>query len=174
MKNDTEANWNKSVLIQDGGTKESGTSFIPLKGEVIIYSTDDSHPFSRLKIGDGSTNVVNLPFIESAAINGNQIIIKTTTEWQSQLNYVPKKGEILVYTDKQILNNNKTVAGVKIGDGMAYCIDLPFIGDDIAENLLIHIQDATVHITQEERNFWNSKLNCQDIVEDEILILNRS
>ena len=37
LKNDTENNWNKS-------------RFIPLPGEIIIYSPDDSHPFSRIKI----------------------------------------------------------------------------------------------------------------------------
>ena len=58
LKNDTENNWNKAV------------NFIPLKGEIIIYSADDSHPFSRLKIGDGDTTVTALPFIDSGTING--------------------------------------------------------------------------------------------------------
>lgn len=50
LKNDTEKNWNKS-------------NFIPLKGELIIYSTDETHPFSRIKIGDGVTNIIELPFL---------------------------------------------------------------------------------------------------------------
>ena len=50
LKNDTEANWNKS-------------NFIPLKGEPIIYSADGVHPFFRLKIGDGETPITDLPFI---------------------------------------------------------------------------------------------------------------
>jgi len=68
LKNDTEENWNRSVLSTDNtaGTKESGNSFIPLKGEVIIYSTDDTHPFSRFKVGDGKTDVISLPFISAA------------------------------------------------------------------------------------------------------------
>ena len=61
LKNDTEINWNKSV------------NFIPLLGEVIIYSADDTHPFSRLKVGDGITNVINLPFIDANTINGIDI-----------------------------------------------------------------------------------------------------
>ena len=51
LKYDTEANWNKAI------------NFIPLKGEVIIYSADDSHPFCRLKVGDGGTRLANLPFV---------------------------------------------------------------------------------------------------------------
>lgn len=65
LKCDTEANWNKSVLVSEGGVeKTTGTSFVPRKGEVIIYSADDSHPFSRFKVGDGITNVVKLPFTD--------------------------------------------------------------------------------------------------------------
>lgn len=51
LKCDTEENWDKA------------SRFIPLKGELIVYSADESHPFSRIKIGDGITNVVNLPFL---------------------------------------------------------------------------------------------------------------
>ena len=62
LKNDTEENWKKSVLVSEGGTKTSGTSFVPLQGELIIFSADDTHPFPRFKVGDGETTVVNLPF----------------------------------------------------------------------------------------------------------------
>ena len=61
LKNDTEENWNKA------------THFIPLKGEPIIYSTDETHPFFRVKIGDGVTTVINLPFIDAGTINGVSI-----------------------------------------------------------------------------------------------------
>ena len=84
LKNDTEANWNSSVLSTDStyGTKESGTSFIPLKGEVIVYSAEKNTdtlpagrstplPFSRFKVGDGVTNVADLPF--SGAANAEKV-----------------------------------------------------------------------------------------------------
>lgn len=67
LKNDTEANWNKA------GPKDNSPGFIPLQGEVIIYSTDDTHPFFRLKVGDGETNVVNLPFIDAGTLNGVEV-----------------------------------------------------------------------------------------------------
>ena len=60
LKNDTEKNWNKS-------------NFIPLQGELIIYSTDEAHPFFRLKVGDGVTVVTELPFIDAGTINGIDI-----------------------------------------------------------------------------------------------------
>ena len=52
LKHDTEANWNKA------------TTFIPKKGEVIIYDPDNTHTYSRQKIGDGEKTVVSLPFSE--------------------------------------------------------------------------------------------------------------
>ena len=45
-KSDTSANWTKA------------TSFIPKKGELVFY-TD----LNKVKIGDGATAVVNLPFL---------------------------------------------------------------------------------------------------------------
>ena len=69
LKSDTEANWSKA------GPKDGSNGFVPLLGELIVYTADATHPFSRLKVGDGSTNVVNLPFIDSGTINGEEVEI---------------------------------------------------------------------------------------------------
>lgn len=66
LKSDTEANWNKA------GPRDGSAGFVPLAGELIVYSADATHPFSRLKVGDGNTNVVNLPFIDAGTLNGNE------------------------------------------------------------------------------------------------------
>ena len=66
LKSDTEANWNKA------GPRDGSNGFVPLAGELIVYSADAAHPFSRLKVGDGSTNVTALPFIDSGTLNGNE------------------------------------------------------------------------------------------------------
>ena len=50
QKHDSEANWKKA------------TNFIPKAGEIIIYDTDETHYYCRIKIGDGSTLINNLPF----------------------------------------------------------------------------------------------------------------
>ena len=69
LKSDTEANWNRL------GPKDGSPGFIPLRGELIIYSADSGHAYSRLKVGDGSTNIINLPFIDSGTINGEEVEI---------------------------------------------------------------------------------------------------
>mgnify|MGYP003315995751 CR=1 FL=1 len=45
--------------------------------------------------------------------------------------------------------------------------------DLILQQLLDHIANTTLHITQQERIFWNNKINCEDEVSEETLILNR-
>lgn len=49
-KHDTEANWNNA------------STFIPEQGEIIIYDIDNIYYYERVKIGDGKTSVINLPF----------------------------------------------------------------------------------------------------------------
>lgn len=51
LKNDIAENWAKAA------------NFVPKKGEVIIYNTDTNNNFPRIKIGNGSTIVSNLPFV---------------------------------------------------------------------------------------------------------------
>ena len=36
--------------------------FIPKKSEMVIYDEDDTHPYKRIKIGDGVTKINVLPF----------------------------------------------------------------------------------------------------------------
>jgi len=102
LKSDTEANWNKA------GPKENSNGFIPLNGELIIYSADNAHPFSRLKIGDGVTNVVDLPFVDAGTLNGSdmtsQIPVSVISEWRSGTS-----------TSATLLNNNI----LKISNGTA-------------------------------------------------------
>lgn len=53
-KHDTEAHW------------ELATGFIPEDGEIIIYDPDTTYDYSRVKVGDGETNVNDLPFVDDA------------------------------------------------------------------------------------------------------------
>ena len=50
LKHDTEANWLKA------------TTFVPKKGELILYDPDTTYDYTRIKIGDGSTKISSLPF----------------------------------------------------------------------------------------------------------------
>lgn len=55
---DTEANWNLK------------TDFIPKIGEFVVYDKDTNFDYERVKIGDGTTILQNLPFILENELNG--------------------------------------------------------------------------------------------------------
>lgn len=106
--------------------------------------------------------------------------IKTGTSeyWDSQ-SYIPPAGEIIVYTDKsskEVGDETVCIPGLKIGSGNAYVSDLAFVGDDVADFLLAHVNDNVRHITAEERASWNNKLNVDDNfeVDETTLVLNRN
>ena len=77
-KHDTEANWNKA------------TSFIPLKGEIIIYDQDSNHNYPRIKIGDGTSKVSALSFIDSNKLS------KLDYEWNKSYNAGGTAGYLLI------------------------------------------------------------------------------
>lgn len=50
QKHATESEWLKANI------------FIPKQAEIIVYDVDETHPYERFKIGDGTTLLANLPF----------------------------------------------------------------------------------------------------------------
>lgn len=100
--------------------------------------------------------------------------IDTTANWSLRTTFIPMDGEIIVYSDYATVNG-VNVPNFKIGDGLAYVVDLPFVNDDIRETLTSHINNNTRHITAQERTFWNNKVTTDDVdIENERLILTRS
>ena len=74
-KHDTAANW------------ANATNFVPLAGEIIIYDADSTTTYPRVKIGDGTTVVGNLPFQvtkETATISADGLMSATD---KAKLNY---------------------------------------------------------------------------------------
>lgn len=83
------------------------------------------------------------------------IRIATTSEWAAQTSLVSEEGIIYVYSDHQT-KDGTNIPGLKIGDGKAYVVDLPFI-----DTLYIdHIADTDIHITATERTKWNKAITA--------------
>lgn len=111
-------------------------------------------------------------------------IYYNTTEYWNSYNQVPKAGDIIIYSDyatKTIDDGEGNITevaipGIKIGSGNAYVQDLGFVGENVLNELLNHINDQVRHITSQERDKWNKKLNIDDTneVQNEILIFNRN
>lgn len=60
-KHDTQVTWD-------------ATDFIPLAGEIVIYDADESNTVARVKIGDGVTDISELPFIDANSIKSTDAI----------------------------------------------------------------------------------------------------
>jgi hypothetical protein len=91
----------------------------------------------------------------------------TTAYWNDSENrkIVPEKYAYVIYSDAwQRTENGQTVniPAVKIGDGVTRVIDLPFLGEYESQVIIDHINDNVRHITQQERERWNSKLNMPE------------
>lgn len=65
-------------------------------------------------------------WLDSLVGEGN-VEMKTTEEWSQMIDYIPKAKTIIVYSDYQQDKDGNYIPGLKIADGMAYVVDLPFV-----------------------------------------------
>lgn len=84
-----------------------------------------------------------------------KVFYDTTENWSKQTSLESIRGAIYIYTDYQ-KKDGADIPGIKIGDGMAYVVDLPFVGQLYTD----HLNDTVVHITSLERFLWNNKVTC--------------
>ena len=128
----------------------------------------------RLNLVEHATEQIRMVSPVSGSFSG-KISIDTTEGWNSRLTYVPARGEIIIYSDRHVIDD-VNYPGIKIGDGNAYVVDLPYFGDDETNRVIniinMHINNAEVHVSQEDRAFWNAKLNFE--IENENLVFTRN
>lgn len=96
----------------------------------------------------------------------------TQENWDSRRSLISENKAIYVYTNHSYMNDGyggtKAVPALKIGDGTSYLIDLPFVNQKVEIDLANHINNYIIHVTQQDKNFWNGKVSCS--VNDETLI----
>ena len=122
-----------------------------LENKLIVVANPDDEPeydLKKIQIGNSfyNTDVVHM---------------NTEQYWNSHPSIISKRGHVYVYTDHSQDANNNNIPAVKIGDGLAYVADLPFVESNYTK-LMEHINNTQIHITQAERNFWNNKVRCDD------------
>lgn len=88
----------------------------------------------------------------------------TEENWNTARTTIAEKRAIYVYSNHRHIDdghgNLYPVPSIKIGDGTSYLIDMPFINQELEIELANHINNTEIHITQEEREFWNNKVTC--------------
>lgn len=105
---------------------------------------------------------------------------KKKSEWDADRDIIAEKDALYIYSDYKAIQKDGQqilIPGLKIGDGVSYLIDIPFVNDnsEFEDLLLDHINNRIIHVSLSDRDFWNNKLNLVDLVDlqDENLILNR-
>lgn len=105
---------------------------------------------------------------------------KKKNEWDADRDMIAEKDALYIYSDYKTIQKDGQqilIPGLKIGDGVSYLIDIPFVNDnsEFEDLLLDHINNRIIHVSLSDRDFWNNKLNLVDLVDlqDENLILNR-
>lgn len=118
---------------------------------------------------DGTIGIQKIEGVASASrsISGSvspggsgrkEVISNTTEAWNAKPRLKSVKDVIYVYTDYKVVDG-VMVPGMKVGDGMAFVVDLPFV-------------TAGTDVTQEQIDFWNDKCSAMIDPEDpEHLIL---
>lgn len=144
LKSDTESNWNLA----------GARGFVPLLGEMIIYSADDQHNYSRLKIGDGTTNIIYLPFIDSGTING-EVLPEQSILFFSSKSEFPAPGQ-----------RNKLY--IDLSTNTIYCY-----ADNSDYTKLSNFTYTTQKTDVSHITYWRSGALATNNVEDGILKINK-
>lgn len=108
LKMDTQANWD---------TKNQ----VALAGEIIIYAPDTptgTHSYARLKVGDGTTLIKNLPFIDAGTING-KLLEEVIRKYDTYSDF-PKRGDESNHGGQQSLYVDKASGKIFYWDGQQY------------------------------------------------------
>ena len=114
-----------------------------------------------------------------------------TENWDNATGFIPKNGELIIYDDFEVktytveengesVERTVLVPNIKIGTGNAFVQDLPFVDEVTRDRLLDHIYNNDIHVTVEDKQFWNNKINIDDAyaqinhcLEDETLVFTR-
>lgn len=146
--------------------------------EIDIETSEQIVVSASANYGDGLVydSAENLVSIDSSKIK--HIYYDTEENWRSQNTLISELGALYVYKDHSTVIEDgveKYVPAIKIGDGTSYLIDMPFINDDFSKMLLEHLQDAVVHVSDDDRTFWNNKSSAyMDPDSNETLVLSNT
>lgn len=131
----------ESVRVRDLSTS---TALYPSE-KLMVVGAEDEHLVTIQSLQD----YLNLHL-------DKQVLFGTTAEWNAQAGLVSEADKLYVYTDYNTDGSGNNLAGIKVGDGDAYLIDMPFIDKVYFE----HVQDTSIHVTPSEKLRWFDAVNC--------------
>jgi hypothetical protein len=168
-KHDVEENWLKA------------TGFVPLAGEQIVYEADATHDKPRIKIGDGKTNVNDLPFIASdlqdhdhgiSDVDGLQTeldgIDEEFEEVHDELDDLKNQLADLLYKKIEITSFTNTVGTVEIGSAVD-TVTVNWATSKAPKTVMLEGQAIDVSLTRHtfsEANLTSNKTYTLTVTDD--------
>lgn len=138
--------------------------FVMKKDVIDALSPTSTNPVQSQAIYAALSNAVS-----DLELQMPKIYFGLTQYWNAEATLVGEKNSIYIYTDYQ-QKDGQNIAGIKVGDGSSYLIDAPFL--DVL--YLDHINDSAIHVTAEEKEFWNNKVTAYYSLTDlETMILTK-
>lgn len=120
------------------------------KADVQVVTQEEYDALDTSKLSSETLYIITSEISEA---NNAAIKVNTTAGWNSQSSLLSERNTLYVYSDyKQV--DGYDVPNIKLGTG-ALLSTLPFAFADVT-----HEADSTIHITQDERDLWNSKVSC--------------
>ena len=122
-------------------------------------------------VGERDYNrLINKPSIDNVTLQNNitlqqlglrNIYYGTKQYWDSQPDLIAAEGAIYIYKDYFVRydehDNAISSPALKIGDGLSYLIDMPITVSDVSDIVLEHINNAVMHVSENDRTFWDNK-----------------
>ena len=142
---------------------------------------------TRTRVEKDYNELINKPSIEGIILEGDitlpeigirSIQYHTEAEWNAQQTLLTAEGALYIYSDHTKVIDPTTgevtvIPAIKIGDGVSYLSQLPFIGgggaspeveeklDELTDTVDEHISDSPIHVSDEDRDEWNSKIRAR-------------
>ena len=140
---DNGSTWNSLIPLADITGPQGDPATLPIAS---------SNTLGGVKIGD------RISVTNDGTISADyQVLSNTTAGWNAQPTLISSLNTVYVYTDYELDDNNNPLPNIKIGDGLAYLIDMPFVSRD--------------KITPQQIAAWDNKVAVKlDSVDNEILV----
>ena len=111
------------------------------------------------------------------SFTADKVHYDTTAGWNSQPNLIGQMGHIYIYSDyttKEIEDEGETktvdIPAIKIGDGLAYLIDTPYMITGDSQEFIDHINNRAIHVGTIDRINWDDKVSA-DVINNDTLVL---
>lgn len=182
-----------NVLFQeDASTFDTELKSSSTSQDVGFKTTRLNEPVEFVGPSAGGTSdynkLINKPIINSIELKGSltardlglaNVYYDTMANWAKQPTLITEEAAIYIYSDYGGLvdgaGNIIPIAGIKIGDGTSYLIDMPFITDQLTAMISRHIANNNIHVTAAEKELWNHKVSSYLVEGDlENLVLSKT